>query len=98
MMFGKTVQELCKIKGWTLSRLSKESSVPLSTLHVYCQGRTPALNHLKKIATALEVSIHRLAFNEPDPHGEISEQVLQEIFSGDVRVTVHRIKRAGRAR
>jgi hypothetical protein len=34
-----------------------------------------------------------LAFGEPDPHGEVSQEILHELFSGDIRVTVHRIQK-----
>jgi transcriptional regulator with XRE-family HTH domain len=94
MPFEKTVKALCSSRGWTLSRLSKESGVPLSTLHRYTTGRKPDLEHLRKIAGALEVSLYRLAFDEADPHEELDEQILQEIFSGDIRVTVQRIQRS----
>ncbi len=93
MNFGKTVKSLCERRGWTLSRLSKESGVPSSTLNTYIAGREPKLTHLRKIAAALEAPLFRLAFGEPDPHGEVSQEILHELFSGDIRVTVHRIQK-----
>lgn len=83
-----------KIKGWSLARLSKETGINKSTLHAWTVGRgTINLEYLRKVADALKIGVHQLAYGEPDPHEFLSEEVLREIFSGDVRVTLHRIER-----
>ena len=94
MKLGPMIQHFCKEKGWSLTRLAKESKVAVGTIHGWVSGRNrPDIKQLKKVADALQVSMHHLAFGEPDPHEAPSEEILREIFSGDVRVTLHRIER-----
>lgn len=96
MSISKNLKKRMDQKGWTLARLSKETGVNKSTLHAWTVGRgTINLDYLKKVASALEISVHQLAYGEPDPHEAIGQTVLKEIFSGDVRVTLHRIERKG---
>jgi len=94
MKLGLKLVALCKKKGWSLARLSREAGVPHQTIHNWTTGRT-SINpvQIKKVATALQISIHDLLFDEPDPFEADSETLLREIFSGDVRVTLHRIER-----
>ncbi len=97
MKLDKVLASLCQKKGWTMARLARESGVPKQTLHNWTSGRR-LLNpdQLKKVAHALEVSIHFLMFGERDPYESAGEEILKEIFSGDVRVTLHRIERRNR--
>lgn len=63
-------------------------------MHAWTVGRgTINLEYLRKVANTLKISVHQLAYGEPNPHESVSEEVLREIFSGDVRVTLHRIER-----
>ena len=94
MSFGKNLQKCLENKGWTQSRLAKETGLNKSTLHAWTVGRENInLEYLKRVAGALEVSVHQLAFGESDPFEGKSNEILQEIFKGDVRVTLHRIAR-----
>ncbi|WP_413289299.1 helix-turn-helix domain-containing protein [Bdellovibrio sp. HCB337] len=94
MSLNKNLQIILKQKNWNLSRLAKETGINKSTLHAWTVGRgNIKLEYLRKVAVALEVSVHKLAYGEPDPFEEVSEEILNEIFSGDVRVTLHRIER-----
>lgn len=78
----------------SLSYLSKTTGVPKPTIHGWLTGRrVMELSHLKKIATVLKISIHELVYGGPDPFEPLSQEVLQEIFSGDVRVTIHKIQK-----
>jgi transcriptional regulator with XRE-family HTH domain len=94
MKLGKIVQNLCKGRSWTVARLSRESGVPVQTIHNWSIARG-AVNpeQVKKVSTALGVSVHYLLFGEADPNEQPGEEILKEIFSGDVRVTLHRIER-----
>jgi transcriptional regulator with XRE-family HTH domain len=88
------LQSLLKQKGWTLTRLANETGINKSTLHAWTVGRGNInLEYLKKVATALRVSVYQLAYGEPDPYEPASHEILREIFTGDVRVTLHRIDR-----
>ena len=92
---GLNIKRLCSERRWSLSKLSKESGVPLPTLHSWTTGTSPNLAQLKKVSTTLKTSIHQLAYGEPDPH-ETNAEILHELFSGDVRVTLHKIEKKGR--
>ncbi len=58
--------------------------------------RSVDLSQLRKVALVLKVSFHELAFGEPDPLEFDSGVLLKELFTGDVRVTLHRIERKRR--
>lgn len=94
MKLATNLNSLCKRKGITIAKLAREAGVASQTLHGWTTGRQGVqLDHLKKVAAVLEVSVHELAYGEPDPFESTSEEILKEIFSGDVRVTLHRIER-----
>jgi transcriptional regulator with XRE-family HTH domain len=97
MKLGSKLPKLCKARGLSLTRLAKEAGVPLQTVHAWTTGRK-SINpdQIRKVAIVLKISIHELIFDEPDPFEAASEDVLKEIFSGDVRVTLHRIERRPR--
>jgi transcriptional regulator with XRE-family HTH domain len=94
--FGKILKTECQKRGITLTELAKQSGVPKATMHAWTAGREPKLQHLKKVAETLKISFHRLAFGTNDPHEIDGEVLLKEIFSGDVRVTLHRIEKIRR--
>lgn len=80
----------------SLSDLAKKAKVPKSNLHSWTTGANPRLDQLKRVSDILKVPIHELAFGESDPYEASSEEILKEIFTGDVRVTLHRIERRKR--
>ena len=94
MKLGITITALCKARNWSLARLARESGVPPQTLHHWTVGRK-SINpdQVKRLANTLGVSVHFLLFGEADPMESPAEEILKEIFSGDVRVTLHRIER-----
>ena len=94
LQLANNLKRLCDLKGLSLSRLAKSSGVPKSTLHAWSKGRqTLDFVQLKKVSRVLEVSLHELLYGEPDPFEGISGAILKELFTGDVRVTLHRIER-----
>lgn len=94
MKLGTNILKICKEKSWSLTKLAKESGAPLQTIHGWTSGRKAVqLEQLKKVAGVLQVPVHNLAFGEPDPNEYPAEEILKEIFSGDVRVTLHRIEK-----
>lgn len=85
---------LLKKKKLSLTQLAKSARVPLSTLHSWTTGKTTLnLEQLKRVSLALEVPTHELIYGCPDPFDSATDEVLKEIFAGDVRVTVHKILR-----
>jgi transcriptional regulator with XRE-family HTH domain len=94
MKLGQIVQITCKERGWTVARLARESGVPAQTIHNWSLAKG-AINpdQVKKISQVLGVSLHYLLYGEGDPHEAPFDEVLKEIFSGDVRVTLHRVER-----
>lgn len=94
MKLSENITALCKAKRWKLVELSRKAGIPNQTLHNWVTGRTSVNpEQLKKVAAALEVSLHYLVFGEPDPFEQPAQEILKEIFTGDVRVTLHRIER-----
>lgn len=94
LKLAENITRLCEDRGWSLARLSKESSVPKTTLHAWTTGRdTINLKQLKKVAHSLKVAVHELLYGELDPFEPKSETILKELFSGDIRVTLHKIEK-----
>lgn len=78
----------------SLSQLAKKSGVPQPTLHGWSSGRSVGnIDDLKKVCDILQVSLHQLLYDEPDPYEIGHEEILKELFSGDLRVTVHKIEK-----
>lgn len=94
MNLKKNLQLLLKERGWTLARLARESKVPKSTIGDWTGSQTAInLTQLRKVADALRVPVWRLAYSldEPDPHEKYPEELIQEIFSGKLMVTIARV-------
>jgi len=96
------ILHLTEQRGWSLATLARRSGVPKTTLHGWCAGRSVQnLDQLRRVAAALEVSVHYLAFCSEDPfpkqrlHDEahidsqlVSHDGLKRLFSGKVRLIV----------
>ena len=101
MQLDKNLTKFCKEKRFTIAELARRSGVSKSTLHGWMNGvKVHNLDHLRKLASVLQISLYRLLFDEDDPFccgGEdgksIGPKVLDEIFSGEVRVLIQRIRR-----
>ena len=94
MGLKENLPALLKKKNWSYQKLSKVSGVPKSTVHGWVTGQTAvSLEQLKAVAECLEVSVHSLAYGSPDPFEDTSSEVLEKLFSGDIRVTLHRIEK-----
>lgn len=77
-----------------MARLAREAGLPAQTIHHWTTGRRSVdPDQVRKVAAALRVSVHYLLFGETDPLEAPAEEILKEIFSGDVRVTLHRIEK-----
>lgn len=87
------LHRILKRQKMSLSELAKKSNVPKSNLHSWTTGANPKLDQLKKVSEVLKVPIHELAFGSADPYEAKPEEILKELFTGDVRVTLHRIER-----
>lgn len=91
MDLAKNLAKLCAERGITLTQLARLSGVKQPTLHGWSTGRSvKKIDDLKKVCEVLKVSVHFVLYGTQDPF-ESSEQILEEIFSGDVRVTLHRV-------
>ena len=82
----------------TLAALSKKSGVPRSSLHNWATiGSQQKLNilHLRQLCACLEIPLHEMLFDEGDPFEkrEVGREILKELFTGDLRVSIHKIER-----
>lgn len=94
MLLSKTLAKICKSKKISISQLSKLSGVPQPTLHGWTSGRSVGnIDDLKKVSEALQVSLHQLLYDQADPFELGHEEILKELFSGDLRVTIHKIEK-----
>ena len=94
MMLDKNLKRICIEKKISISELARRTGIRQSTLHGWCTSRkVQNIDDLKKVADELEVSIHMLLYGKPDPHETLGQEILKEIFSGDIRVTLHKIEK-----
>lgn len=94
MRLPENIKRLCEERSWSLGDLAKKSGVPRTTLHHWTTGKaTLNLEQLKRVSIILKVSVHELVWGEIDPFGKVPEEMLKEIFSGDIRITLHKIER-----
>lgn len=93
MELSKNLISLCKKRKISIASLAKLSGVRQSTLHGWTTGRrVQNLDDLKKVCSVLEVGLHTLLFSEVDPF-EGQNELLKEIFKGNIRVTIHKFEK-----
>ncbi len=93
-MLSKNLTRILKQKGISLSEIARQTRVPKATLHSWTVGQKSVnLEQLKKVAEFLNVSVALLAYGEEDMAAEKSTEMLKELFSGDLRVTIKKIER-----
>lgn len=94
MNLRKNLSKIMKERNLSLAALASASGVPKQTIHGWTAGRRVRdLDKLKKVASVLKMPLHDLLYGVPDPFSSVTNEVLKELFSGDVRVTIHRIER-----
>ena len=91
-MLKKNLAKILKNKKISILALARESHIPKSTIHSWLSGQTAVnLVQLQAVANVLEVGLYELAFGVNDPH--VPREIdLEDIFAGDVRVSIKRIK------
>ncbi|MFP5385212.1 MAG: helix-turn-helix domain-containing protein [Bacteriovoracia bacterium] len=93
MNLAQNLLEVCRKKKMSLSTLSKKSGVKQPTLHGWTTGRSVQnLEDLRKVCEVLEVGLHSLLFDRPDPF-ECVEKNFNELFKGEVRITINKIEK-----
>lgn len=91
MNIEKNLLKRSKEKGLTISQLARLSGVKQPTLHGWTTGRSVRkMENLKEVCRVLEISVHQLVFGHPDPF-ETNPEIFEKIFSGDFRITIHKI-------
>lgn len=71
MTLDKNLIRLCKVRGFTLAALAKESGVKQPTLHGWTTGRSVQnLDDLKKVCDVFKISLHCILYGEKDPWTE----------------------------
>lgn len=94
MSLAQNLKRIMQTKGVTAYQLSKAAQVPKSNIHSWLQGQSSVnLRQLRAVARVLGVSVSLLAYGEEDPASVEPKEVLEQIFRGDVRVTIERISR-----
>lgn len=76
-------------------QLAKVANVPKQTINnlLATNMSTVSPKNIKAIATALEISVHELLYGGPDPYEPIGQEILTDLFTGDIRVHIQRIGR-----
>jgi transcriptional regulator with XRE-family HTH domain len=78
-------------EGLSITDLSKQSDVPVQTLHNWISGMEPrSLKQVKRVAKVFSLSVDELCFGE-DQSGEINDY-QDEINAGVFEVVLRRVK------
>ncbi len=97
MNLRKNLSFLLKEHKITIAELSRKSGVPKSTIADWMTSQKSInLDQLRKVSEALKVPMYRLAFelDEADPwESSAADEILSEVFSGRLQVTIHRVER-----
>jgi transcriptional regulator with XRE-family HTH domain len=94
MKLGQQLETILKERRLSLSQLARETKIPKATLHGWMTGqRSVDPDQVRRVAAKLEVSVHYLLFGEADPRESQVPLDLEPLFSGDVRISIQRIKR-----
>lgn len=93
------LKELLKQRGLTSAALAKLAAVPKTTVSDYLAGREPRkMEHIKKLAEALDVTVDNLLFGTPIAAKEPTTVELEDLIgsgwlSGQFEIRLRRINR-----
>lgn len=93
MKLKDQLKTLIESERLTISRLSKETKIPVQTLHNWIAGMEPrSLKQVRKVADYFEVSIDYLCFGIEPKSKESLGDFEEEIFAGKFDVILRRAK------
>ena len=90
MFLKKNLRYYLDLAGWSLSELSRRSSVPKSTLQDWVNGSKSVKNvdHIKRVVDAfsatlkVQVSVDTLLYGTPDSHDKADGGILNSLSDG----------------
>lgn len=95
--FSKNLKELIKRRSVSLTKVSKETGVPMSTLSEWTAGREPKISEaLLKICDFFGVSLEELVLSSKDRKSNGKSMVWQNILSlenQDYLVTFEKVEK-----
>lgn len=93
MELSKILKSLLEEQKISISKLSKETKVPVQTLHNWLSGMEPrSLRQVKLVAEHFDESIDFLCFGVKKTSEPKLEQYTEEINAGKFEVVLRRIK------
>lgn len=93
---GQTLSMLMKQKRMSLTEISKNTKVPVSTISEWLSNRTPKNPvQVSKVSKFLSVSLHFLLFGEEDSSEPIQRIIKNDIFQGTFEITLRKVKIEG---
>jgi transcriptional regulator with XRE-family HTH domain len=87
MKLQESLRAILLAKGWSASTLGRKAGVGKSTVSDALAGAKVSFDVLTKLARALEVSIHRLAYGVEDPFTSNERESLMPLF-GEEEIVV----------
>jgi transcriptional regulator with XRE-family HTH domain len=93
MSLSETLRTLMADKSLSIEKLAQKTGVPSSTIKTWLSGSAPRkLEDVRKIARFLDVSFEFLCFGETtEQEFIISEEHLEQLFSGLLKVKIERV-------
>ncbi len=98
MNFKNQLRHYLKARGLTASALARQAGVPKQSISDWLGGTAPRrVDHLKKVADALEVSLDHLCFGNGDvdapPTTDLGGLIGDHWVGGLFEVRLRRVKR-----
>lgn len=94
MNLAENLTQLLEESNITLTKLSRETDIPQSTLHGWLNGVPPRnIMQLKLIADFFGVSIDSLCFNSKDRSEGRLKEYLEQVNLGTYEVILRRAKK-----
>ena len=82
MLFGERLKALLEVKGYSMTRLAKETGITYNMIKKYCNnGAEPTVSYAVMIADALEISLDELLGHTSKKPKSMFRQVFEEDFT-----------------
>lgn len=94
MVLDKTLKRLMSHKNLSVTKLSKLTDIPVSTLHGWLNGIEPrSITQLKAVSDYFEISLESLCFGEDSIFCSKLDCYQEDIKAGIYEVVLRRVKR-----
>jgi len=93
MQLNKILKSLLQKRGLSITSLSKDTGIPIQTLHNWLNGAEPrSFSQVKRVADYFEITLDEICYGIK-PSNELIDSYEDEINAGVFEVVLRRIKK-----